>query len=66
MLETYGAVSSESLQAVFRKPVKAKVPPITIRSDILTDYADILPNSDEVEKLFIEFLQNYRCSLKQA
>ncbi|MBQ2785959.1 MAG: ParB/RepB/Spo0J family partition protein [Oscillospiraceae bacterium] len=66
VLETYGAVSSESLQAVFRKPVKAKVPPITIRSDILTDYADILPNSDEVEKLFIEFLQNYRCSLKQA
>ena len=66
VLETYGAVSSESLQAVFRKPVKAKVPPIMIRSDILTDYADILPNSDEVEKLFIEFLQNYRCSLKQA
>lgn len=66
VLETYGAVSSESLQAVFRKPVKAKVPPITIRSDILTDYADILPNSDAVEKLFIEFLQNYRCSLKQA
>lgn len=66
VLETYGAVSSESLQAVFRKPVKAKVPPITIRSDILTDYADILPNSDEVEKLFIEFLQSYRCSLKQA
>lgn len=66
VLETYGAVSSESLQAVFRKPAKAKVPPITIRSDILTNYADILPNSDEVEKLFIEFLQNYRCSLKQA
>ena len=33
---------------------------------VLKEYADILPNSGEVERLFIEFLQAYRCSMKQA
>ena len=66
VLETYGAISSESLQAIFRKPIKAKVPAITISSDVLKEYADILPDSSVVEKLFIEFLQSYRCSMKKA
>lgn len=66
VLETYGAVSSESLQALFRKPVKQKIQPITISSDVLSDYADILPDSKAVERLFLEFLQTYRCSLKKA
>ena len=66
VLETYGAVSSESLQALFRKPTKQKVQPITISGDVLLDYADILPDSKEVERLFLEFLQTYRCSLKKA
>ena len=66
VLETYGAVSSESLQALFRKPVKQKIQPITISGDVLLDYADILPDSKEVERLFLEFLQTYRCSLKKA
>lgn len=66
VLETYGAVSSESLQALFRKPTKQKVQPITISGDVLLDYADILPDSKEVERLFLEFLQTYRCLLKKA
>lgn len=66
VLETYGAVSSDSLQAVFNKPAKKKVQPIMISGDVLLDYADILPNSKEVERLFCEFLQAYRCSLKEA
>lgn len=66
VLETYGAVSSESLQALFRKPVKQKIQPITISGDVLLDYADILPDSKKVERLFLEFLQTYRCSLKKA
>lgn len=66
VLETYGAVSSESLQALFRKPVKPKIQAITISSDVLSDYADILPDSKEVERLFLEFLKTYRCSLKEA
>lgn len=66
VLETYGAVSSESLQALFSKPTKTKIPNITISSDVLQDYADILPDSKEIERLFLEFLQTYRCSLKEA
>ena len=66
VLETYGAISSESLQAIFRKPDKAKIPVVTISSEVLKEYADILPDSSVVEKLFIEFLQSYRCSMKKA
>jgi len=66
VLEEYGAVSSESLQAVFKKPTKQKVQPITISGDLLSDYADILPDNKEVERLFCEFLKSYRCSLKEA
>lgn len=66
VLETYGAVTSESLQTLFRKPIKPKIQAVTISGDILSDYADILPDSKEVERLFLEFLQTYRCSLKQA
>lgn len=66
VLETYGAVTSESLQTLFRKPIKPKVQAVTISGDILSDYADILPDSKEVERLFLEFLQTYRCLLKQA
>lgn len=66
VLETYGAVSSESLQALFKKPAKQKVQPITISGDLLSDYADILPDNKEVERLFCEFLKSYRCSLKEA
>lgn len=66
VLETYGTISSESLQAIFRKPDKTKIPVVTISSDVLKEYADILPDSSVVEKLFIEFLQSYRCSMKKA
>ena len=66
VLETYGAVRSDSLQAVFNKPAKKKVQPIMISGNVLLDYADILPDSKEVERLFCEFLQTYRCSLKEA
>ncbi len=66
VLEEYGAVSSESLQAVFKKPVKQKIQPITISGEVLLDYADILPDSKELERLFCEFLKAYRGSLKEA
>lgn len=65
VLETYGAVSSESLQTLFRKPIKPKIQAITISSDVLSEYADILPSTKEVERLFLEFLQTYRCSLNK-
>ena len=66
VLETYGAISNESLQAIFRRPDKATISTITISSNVLKEYADILPDSNTVEKLFIEFLQTYRCSMKKA
>ena len=66
VLEAYGAISKESLQAIFRRAVKVPVPTITISSEVIKEYADILPDSNTVEKLFIEFLQTYRCSMKKA
>ena len=66
VLEEYGAVTAESLQAVFNKPAKPKLQPITISGNILQDYADILPDTKEVERLFLEFLQTYRCSMRKA
>lgn len=66
VLETYGAVSSESLQTLFKKPNKPNIQAITLSSDVLSEYADILPSTKEVERLFLEFLQIYRCSLNKT
>ena len=66
VLEECGAVTTDSLRALFRKPMKPQIPTITISSNVLMDYADILPDSKEVERLFLEFLQTYRCSLNEA
>lgn len=63
VLDACGAVTEDSLNALFIKPEKPKVPSITISSDTLQEYADILPDQKEVERLFLEFLKTYRCSV---
>lgn len=62
VLDACGAVTENSLNALFIGPEKPKVPSITISSDTLQKYADILPDQKEVERLFLEFLESYRCS----
>lgn len=65
-MEECGAVNAESLQAVINKSAKQKVQAITISSNVRLDYVDILPDTKEVERLFLEFLQTYRCSLNET
>ena len=66
VLDECGAVNIDSLKALFRKPIKPQISSITISGDSLKEYADILPDSKEVERLFIEFLKTYRASVTQA
>lgn len=63
ILDACGAVNEESLRALFIRPEKPKYPSITISGEALREYADILPDSKEVERLFLEFLKKYRCSV---
>lgn len=65
VLEECNAVNAESLRAIFRKPVKPQLSSVTISGDTLKEYADILPDAKEVERLFLEFLKTYRCSVAQ-
>ncbi len=64
VLESCNALTEESLMAVFEKHEKPKPPSYTISSEALRDYTDILTDEKTVENLFIEFLKNYRCSVK--
>ena len=66
VLDECGAVNTDSLKAVFKKAVKPQTSSVTISGDSLKEYADIIPDSKEVERLFFEFLKAYRTSLKQA
>ncbi|MCI8472259.1 MAG: ParB/RepB/Spo0J family partition protein [Clostridiales bacterium] len=66
VLDECGAVNIDSLKALFKKPIKPQISSVTISGDSLTEYADILPNSKEIERLFLEFLKTYRQSLIQA
>ena len=65
VLDECGAVTLDSLKALFKKPIKPQISSITISGDSLREYADILPDSKEVERLFIEFLKTYRASVTQ-
>ncbi len=63
VLESYGDINKESIKAVFYKRNKPKISSITIHSDDLKEYADILHDNKEVERLFFEFLKEYRRSI---
>ena len=66
VLDECGAVNTDSLKAIFRKPIKPQISSVTISGDSLKEYADILPDNKEVERLFLEFLKAYRSSVKQT
>ncbi len=65
-LDACGKINIDSLNTLFRKPKKTQITSVTISGDILKEYADILPDSKEVERLFLEFLKAYRHSVTQA
>ena len=66
VLDECGTVTPDSLKALFRKPIKPQLSSVTISGDSLKEYADILPEPQEVERLFLEFLKAYRYSITQA
>ena len=65
VLEDCGTANAESVSTLFNKP-QIKAPTITICSDALSEYADILTDKAQIEKLFIEFLKAYRLSATGA
>lgn len=66
ILDECGVANKENIKTVFKKSIKSQVPSITISGDRLEEYADILPSSKEIERLFLEFLKTYSSSVKQS
>ena len=62
-LEEGGTVSLEAMREVFFKTPRPVSPSITITGAVLEEYADILADKQEIERLFLEFLKTYRRSL---
>lgn len=55
-----GDVSSEArMEEVFRKQKNAPAS-FSISGKKLSAYADLLNDKDEIERLFLEFLENYK------
>ena len=52
-------LSTESMEEVFRKQKKAPAS-FSISGKKLSAYADLLNDRDEIERLFLEFLENYK------
>ena len=60
VLDKCGTVNTETLKTLFQNTEKTKNCGYTVSPDILSKYADILPDTGEIERLFTEFLENYR------
>ena len=65
VLDKCGTVNTETLKTLFQNTEKTKNCGYTVSPDILSKYADILPDTGEIERLFTKFLENYRCSLNK-
>ncbi len=59
-LEKNGEISNEDLSKILLPKEKRTVNKITIKSDKLEAYADILNNEKNIEILFIQFLESYK------
>lgn len=65
VLDECGAVNIENIKSIFHKSVKSQIS-VTISGEIIKEYSDILTDSKETERLFIEFLKTYRYSMTKA
>ena len=58
-MQKAGTLTTDSMDEVFRK--KQSVPAsFSISGKKLSAYADLLNDRDEIERLFLEFLENYK------
>lgn len=61
-LDECGIVNQITLNKIFQQPPEKILPSsITISGKKLQEFADILPDKESIESLFLEFLKNYRC-----
>ena len=59
-METTGVITADSMREVFKQPSKPKPLSVTINSPKLREYADLITDNREWERLFLEFLGQYR------
>ena len=64
-LEKNGEISNEVLRKILLPKEKRPVNKITIKSDKLEAYADILNNEKNIEVLFVRFLEGIKTALEE-
>ena len=64
-MEKYETLSQDIIQRVFQEQ-KPITPSFTISGSKLQEYADLLNNKEEIERLFLEFLEKYHCQQRSA
>ena len=62
-LETTGVITADMMREVFKQAPKSPPLSFTISNPRLKDYADIITDNQELERLFFEFLHQYRQTL---
>ena len=63
-LEEISTLYPETIQKVFTMPDKKLPHTVTISAKLLAPYSDILSGTDDIESLFLEFLKQYKNSIK--
>lgn len=63
-LEEISPLYPETIQKVFTMPDKKLPHTVTISAKLLAPYSDILSGTDDIESLFLEFLKQYKNSIK--
>ena len=63
-LEESSTLYPETIRQVFKSPHKSIPHSVTISGKKLTPYSDILSSTDNIESLFLAFLEQYKNSIK--
>lgn len=66
ILDECGSVTVGALNNIFLKIPKDKPLSITIKTNTLEEFSDILSDTAEIERLFLEFLRSYSSSLQKG
>lgn len=64
-MEKYETLSQDIIQRVFQEQ-KPITPSFTISGSKLQEYADLLNNKEEIERLFLEFLEKISLPAKEC
>lgn len=64
LLEECSPLNPKTIESVFKTEIKKYPASVTIDGKKLLDYADILSERKDIENLFLDFLKQYRKSIK--